>query len=424
MKNKYTGFKVPYNGAEIDKICIADTSPQDFYREYIANRKPCILKGFTDDTQLSGTKHWTGEYLRAQAGDAELIVEHRKNTEEGFGEDKKVQMTFSKFLDELDSGSEMFYLTTQEIPFNDGVMALYGSPVSSFSNDFPERPRIVGNLVPQQINMWVGASHTGSTSGLHHDFHDNMYVLLRGRKLFTLFSPDQLESMYVYGEVDTVFENGRILYEGDPITRADGLEMDSKTGLLYRSRYLEHLMTQAEDAIVVAEKNRDNALVNQSRLDLQQLENQFDAVTEALLNDCDEEDLIMGVRSSDDEDAESVFDEETIECESESEHDSDANARTPEEVTGGRETQIPPLDTPPKSFSRIRSVHRNKEAIFSSFPAFAHAKRMVAELNEGDALFLPTGWFHEVTSEASNETENSQPLSKQMAYGVICGVYG
>ena len=33
------------------------------------------------------------------------------------------------------------------------------------------------------------ASAEGSTSGLHHDYHDNIYVLLRGHKTFRLYSP-------------------------------------------------------------------------------------------------------------------------------------------------------------------------------------------------------------------------------------------
>lgn len=35
-------------------------------------------------------------------------------------------------------------------------------------------------------NVWIGSSADGSSSGLHHDFHDNLYSLLRGRKRFRL----------------------------------------------------------------------------------------------------------------------------------------------------------------------------------------------------------------------------------------------
>lgn len=59
--------------------------------------------------------------------------------------------------------------------------------VTELINDIPIRPRIMGRLVPQQVNLWLGNNRDGSTSGLHHDFHDNIYVLLRGRKRYVGF---------------------------------------------------------------------------------------------------------------------------------------------------------------------------------------------------------------------------------------------
>ena len=57
-------------------------------------------------------------------------------------------------------------------------------------------------------------SRNGASSGLHHDFHDNLYVLLRGRKVFRLFPPDKAPRMYTHGTLRTVHANGRIVYEG------------------------------------------------------------------------------------------------------------------------------------------------------------------------------------------------------------------
>jgi hypothetical protein len=56
--------------------------------------------------------------------------------------------------------------------------------VSELIGDLPLRPAILGTLVPQQINLWLGNSVEGSTTGLHHDFHDNTYILLKGRKRY------------------------------------------------------------------------------------------------------------------------------------------------------------------------------------------------------------------------------------------------
>jgi Cupin-like domain len=55
---------------------------------------------------------------------------------------------------------------------------------------------------------------SSSTSGLHHDHHDNLYILLRGRKRFRLWSPNDTQNMYTYGTVAKVHPNGRINYTG------------------------------------------------------------------------------------------------------------------------------------------------------------------------------------------------------------------
>ena len=36
-----------------------------------------------------------------------------------------------------------------------------GPPVEELKADFPLRPVCMGNLVPQQINLWMGAAPTG-----------------------------------------------------------------------------------------------------------------------------------------------------------------------------------------------------------------------------------------------------------------------
>ena len=72
-----------------------------------------------------------------------------------------------------------------------------------------------------QYNMWFGRSSEGSSSGLHHDFHDNIYVLLRGRKEFRLFSPRCLDVLAPAGlRQAQLHSNGLISYV--PGLRDDG----------------------------------------------------------------------------------------------------------------------------------------------------------------------------------------------------------
>ena len=58
----------------------------------------------------------------------------------------------------------------------------------------------------------------GASSGLHHDYHDNLYMSLRGSKHFRLYSPADAESMYLTGTLAHVHPNGRINYQGEETT--------------------------------------------------------------------------------------------------------------------------------------------------------------------------------------------------------------
>ena len=56
--------------------------------------------------------------------------------------------------------------------------------------------------------------HAGASSGLHHDWHDNLYILLRGRKRFTLYPPSLAKRMATQGRITHVHPNGLIQYKG------------------------------------------------------------------------------------------------------------------------------------------------------------------------------------------------------------------
>ena len=107
-----------------------------------------------------------------------------------------------------------------------GFPDLMVSPLIELRKDFPTRLSWAGNLVPQQINLWFGSSSDGASSGLHHDYHDNFYVLLRGKKRFRLFPPCLHAHMKTHGKVIRVHPNGRIVYRGQERMNADGSHQD------------------------------------------------------------------------------------------------------------------------------------------------------------------------------------------------------
>ena len=120
-------------------------------------------------------------------------METRKDLVNGaYGRGNTRQMAFGAFLQRLAHGDRSLYMTTQTLPKDEeGNVALFGPPLTKLAGDFPLRPRLAGNLVPHNINVWWG--HSGgdgeegveggrsSSSGLHHDYHDNLYLVVKGR---------------------------------------------------------------------------------------------------------------------------------------------------------------------------------------------------------------------------------------------------
>jgi len=93
-----------------------------------------------------------------------------------------------------------------------GDINVISSPLHNLKDDFTLKPSLMGNLTIQNINIWIGKSTKQTSSGLHHDFHDNLYILLKGKKVIDLYPPDSVYKLYTYGEVVKVYKNGTIDY--------------------------------------------------------------------------------------------------------------------------------------------------------------------------------------------------------------------
>ena len=119
------------------------------------------------------------EYLSEKAGHATVQVEPIHPESKQFGTDvERVEMTFSEFLDGLkQEDGEWRYLTTQystnseggldnDGEEEDGEITIYPPPTNALRGDFPSMPQIAGNLVLQQVNLWIGRSKNGASSGL------------------------------------------------------------------------------------------------------------------------------------------------------------------------------------------------------------------------------------------------------------------
>jgi len=240
LDNAYNGFQ-PDSSWTIDKIS-SSVSPNQLFDQFISQRKPVVLQGVLTDPEWKGNL-WSNTYLKEKAGKLKVRVE-QSDPENNFGTSlPRLKMTFSEFLDKISAGNENIYLTTQydddddddshsseeepseeeeDNPLLDSCRVAFPTPVMRLFGEFPIRPQLLGNLIPQQCNLWMGTSKKGSSSGLHHDFHENLYILLRGEKRFTIVCPSQAPNLYTHGKIVKIHPNGLINYEKN-LTLADGV---------------------------------------------------------------------------------------------------------------------------------------------------------------------------------------------------------
>lgn len=246
------------------------------------------------------------------------------------------------------------------------ISTLLQAPLTELykKKEFPLVPEIFGPLIPQQINLWMGASRSspktapdftspskellgryvpkGNSSGLHHDHADNLYVLVQGKKRFTLYSPQDAEKLRTVGEIKRIFPNGLIDYKVNERAR------------FWRPMRADGAMI-SEWAWWMLEKGDFSTYLKE------QLEGMVD----------DEEPAVEG---------ESDLDPPSF-------------------------STVPPvlahLDEVPEESRQSLEEYAN-----ANFPGFLDLKKLEVWLEPGEMLYLPTGWFHEVTSLAEDGAES------------------
>ena len=413
VENLYAGWKPPVSNTDVEKIDASSLTPEEFYLKYVVPRKPVILRGAPTDEAWKG-HHWTNEYLGKKVGPVPVKVERRANDKESFGRGVEVKMTFTEFLELMSKGDEHHYLTTQDLPQNeDGRPGIMSSPVTELLSDVPVRPSLMGNLIPQNLNIWFGNAKGGSSTGLHHDFHDNLYVLLRGRKRFRCFCPSDAEYLYTRGDIIKIHPNGRINYEGQP-TRADGAEVGADKALdasLEQEEAGKELML-AEEAVENGEPGAEERL--------KIAEKRFDAAMEAVLSSemgafagddpADEDGFAMMDSEIDSDEDEEEFDfsaaqEKGVEMEKKVKENGAASTSTSNKSGKSEEKEGSiggdGTNPAPPSFCMV-NMNLPESDLFAQTPLVAKAHLITANVETNEMLYLPAGWFHEVTSFASD----------------------
>lgn len=342
-------------------------------QDCIKNRRPCVfrklLPEFHDLPKIANLKQ-----LRRYAGSTTVSVEpiSEKGT---FGTSAtKHELSFEQFLDKLEA-SEKLYLTTQYTE-TQGTDVPLEEPLRTLKEhcDFPSLPECIGKLVTAKINLWLGATNDGTSSGLHHDFHDNVYILLSGSKTFRLLKPTWTicDKLKLHGRPHQIYENGLITYNGRLC--ADGLLEVTKAQL--RADMCERRLQDAEalgEGVESAEAAYEFAL---------------EALLEAKLGD-------------DEASEDGTFEDATSE---EGNSQVDVESLTAVQDHAGQDeglrilsSSIVSNDVEPPSFSRLTSDE------VSQLLKDETAGCREISLEAGQMLYLPASYFHEVISKSGTD---------------------
>ena len=426
--NEYNGFDFSSCAASppatIDRVEIADVTPESFFENYVSKRKPCVIVGQlnNDDPKWAVSERWTSSsYLKSKAGDVEISVERREPaSNEKFGKGNETKMPFGKFLDAIDSGDDSLYLTTQDVKTDRGGRPRVLSPfMVRLSDDFPVCPKLTGNLIPQNINVWMGCCNqsNGSSSGLHHDFHDNLYCIVEGRKKLDLYAPSDAQNLYTRGKLVRIHKNGRINYEGEE-TNADGSHAQAEKAL-DASLKQETAVKELEAAEAAVEAGEDGAKERLEKAE-KALDEAMEAVMDAEVDDDggeggeDGEDfweatekrkqelLAKGASAKDGEDTKEENDDGDV-------------VGNDEDLFDGEDEEERTVDKTvknPLNFSLVDTT-LDSEALQERFPLFAKATKATVELLPNQMLYLPASWFHEVTSYGGDGDKNNEKNGKE-----------
>lgn len=255
------------------------------------------------------------------------------------------------------------------------LQELYQPPLTPLAGEIPIVPKFLSNLIPQQINLWIGSAFEttqdrffidhydekdpklgfgmrvpggGVSSGLHHDYADNIYISIEGRKRFTIFCPADTLKMYTVGEVESVLHTGIINYK-----RQD-------CAPLWR--------TLRDDGAIIAE------------VAAQRLELEADTLTE--------------------DDANQLH--EIIKADSQ-------KLNYSKFIDPTNFSTIPNAVLHLDKITDVVTSQKIKQQAKARWPLFEKAKRIYVDLQPGEMLWLPCGWFHEVTS--FGDADNSSHVS-------------
>jgi hypothetical protein len=249
---------------------------------------------------------------------------------------------------------------------------------------------MAGNLCVQSCHMWMAAtsksnssvnvsSSSSYSSGLHHDFHDNFYLLLHGQKQFVLYHPRFANQMYLNGAIESIHSNGLISYQSNP-SYADGRPKGASHTTIVHDRDKNEMDRDSSS-------NEENE--SDDETDVEKYGKQFH---------CDLLDDDTSGPSN------CTLHDDYDEWVGEDNHTGDTFLIQDESrkrkfaALSGTTIQPEPTSKHPEldHFSRVDPTKPIDRLLYPDFPS--DENRMIITLQAGEALYLPASWFHCVTS--------------------------
>ncbi|KAH3679584.1 hypothetical protein WICMUC_000917 [Wickerhamomyces mucosus] len=354
-------------------------------------------------------------------GEIEEEIESSTATQENFSDTDSIDFNnlHDDFDDLDDDDGDNGLVETEEIPDDElvtrelstGPLSIFEAkqrikeliqkPLTEFflDNELPLIPNLFSKLITQQINIWVGSTKSakgssspsldlkkfkvdstqndlglgrkmiggGISSGLHHDHADNLYVPLKGYKRFTIFSPRDAEKLYTVGDLDKIYKSGVINY------------------------------TNNDNAPFWKQLRSDSAIISETYNWKLETENDHD------------------IKEKERSQMEDFIDNE-------------ANLiNTHEEKYQGIKFEPPSFSKIPVALLHLDQIPEEQAslkdslnlAIKNNFPKLLEAKFTTVNLKPGQMFYLPSGWFHEVTSFGSDGSEvkdANEPIHMALNY--------
>jgi peptidyl-lysine (3S)-dioxygenase / protease len=192
-------------------------SPLEFMKGAMLSYHPVKIVGSID--HWNALTKWNWEYLKEKCQQQTYAVNITPN---GLGDcvclnerdDRlEVQMTMKLFLQMLlhENDNEQEEKEDEDedaIPYlsqqNNNLINSFPELLDDIECSLPLGDNVFGSL-PEAVNLWIGDER--SISSLHKDHFENLYVVITGEKIFTLYPPTDIQ---FFGE--TIYPTKRYQY--------------------------------------------------------------------------------------------------------------------------------------------------------------------------------------------------------------------